>query len=285
MKRRSHRARPDRHIPLSHLERLEDRRLLAAFTVVNTADSGAGSLRQAILDANAAPNPASGVDQILFDIPGSGVQTIQPTSDPLPEITDPVSIDGYTQPGSSPNSNPVNSADNATLLIELHGSTLEFRAGLSITAGGSSIRGLVINGFSHGVLMTGTGGNRVAGNFIGTNVTGTEARPNSIGIVAESPDNTIGGTAAADRNIISGNGSGGSGFGIYVSRVAIGFEGGARTSIQGNFIGTDVTGTVAIPNHTRWRGYQHRPGHNHRRHRVGRAKPHFEQLWGRNPSR
>ena len=67
--------------------------------------------------------------------------------------------------------------------------------------------------------------------------------------MAASPDNTIGGIAAADRNVISGNGSSGSGFGIYVSRVATGSDGGARTLIQGNFIGTDKSGTVAVPNH------------------------------------
>jgi len=68
------------------------------FTVINTNDSGAGSLRQAITDAN---NHA-GLDTIDFNIPGSGVQTITPASD-LPAITDPVIIDGYTQTGASAN--------------------------------------------------------------------------------------------------------------------------------------------------------------------------------------
>jgi hypothetical protein len=62
--------------------------------VTNAADSGAGSLRQAILDANAT----GGADVIAFDIPGSGVQTIAPAS-PLPAVTDPLTIDGTTQPG------------------------------------------------------------------------------------------------------------------------------------------------------------------------------------------
>src|SRR5438132_13693046 len=64
------------------------------FTVTNTNDSSAGSLRQAILDANANP----GTDTIAFNIPGSGVKTINPTSS-LPLITDPLIIDGTTQPG------------------------------------------------------------------------------------------------------------------------------------------------------------------------------------------
>ena len=66
----------------------------ATFTVTNTDDSGAGSLRQAILDANANP----GLDTIAFDIGGVGHQTIQPLS-ALPTITDPVIIDGGTQDG------------------------------------------------------------------------------------------------------------------------------------------------------------------------------------------
>src|SRR5262249_29821477 len=67
------------------------------FLVTNTNDSGTGSLRQAILDANATTNLAGGPDVIQFNISGSGVQTISPSSQ-LPTITDPVLIDGYTQP-------------------------------------------------------------------------------------------------------------------------------------------------------------------------------------------
>ncbi|MFQ5607639.1 MAG: hypothetical protein ACE5GA_06810, partial [Candidatus Zixiibacteriota bacterium] len=68
----------------------------ATYTVVNTTDAGSGSLRQAIADANANP----GSDLIHFNIPGGGVHTIQPLT-PLPTITDPVTIDGYTQAGAS----------------------------------------------------------------------------------------------------------------------------------------------------------------------------------------
>ncbi len=64
--------------------------------VTTTDDSGPGSLRQAILDANANP----GTDTITFNIPGAGPHTIAPLT-ALPEITDPVIIDGTTQPGAS----------------------------------------------------------------------------------------------------------------------------------------------------------------------------------------
>src|SRR5215470_14040387 len=82
----------------------------ATFTVTNTDDSGQGSLRQAILDANATP----GLDTIAFNIPGAGVHTITPVTS-LDPILDPVLIDGYSQPGSSLNTDP--SGTNAVLLI------------------------------------------------------------------------------------------------------------------------------------------------------------------------
>src|SRR5262249_51549984 len=79
------------------VEWFEDRTLLSAFTVSNTADSGPGSFRQAILDSNAA---TQGSNTIEFQIPGGGVQTIAPTST-LPEIINSVLIDGFSQPGYS----------------------------------------------------------------------------------------------------------------------------------------------------------------------------------------
>src|ERR1039457_4729828 len=79
----------------------------ATLPVSNANDSGAGSLRQAILDANAT----SGLDTIIFQIPGSGVHTIVLLA-ALPAITDPVVIDGTTQPGYA-----------GTPLIELNGTS------------------------------------------------------------------------------------------------------------------------------------------------------------------
>src|SRR5262249_29551716 len=100
--------RRPRHPPSRpRLEPLEPRQLLAVVAVTTTADDGPGSLRQAILDADAAPDPSNA---ITFNIPGGGVQTIAPAS-PLPAITSPISIDGYTQPGASANTLAV--GDNA----------------------------------------------------------------------------------------------------------------------------------------------------------------------------
>jgi len=114
----------------------------ATLAVSNTADSGAGSLRQAILDSNSF----AGTQTITFNIPAEGVQTISPAA-PLPNITDAVVIDGYTQPGSSPNT--LTNGDNAVLLIELSGSSAGTGAnGLVVISGNSTVRGLAINGFN-----------------------------------------------------------------------------------------------------------------------------------------
>ena len=209
----------------------------ATFTVITTADTGPGSLRQAILDANAA----AGADEIVFAIAGSGVQTIAPNT-PLPSITGPVTIDGYTQPGASPNTNPVGQGLNTVLMIELSGAnTTQVRDGLEITAGDSVIKGLVINRFRFGAIELRTAnGNRVEGCFIGTNPAGTEALgiggvDDGVSTSADSESNIIGGDAPAARNLFSGNG------------VAVRLQ--TNNNIAaGNLIGTDRTGTSAVPN-------------------------------------
>ena len=158
------------------LETLENRLLLS--TVTNTNDSGLGSLRQAILDANANP----GSDLIGFNIVGTGPHTIQPTS-ALPTITDPVVIDGYTQTGASENTNPTGSGLNTVLKIELDGILAGNAHGLVITAGNSIVRGMVIGRFQNaGIIIAGNGDNVVEGTFIGTDTSGVLARGNAIGI-------------------------------------------------------------------------------------------------------
>ncbi|HAZ47374.1 MAG TPA: hypothetical protein DCZ55_23690, partial [Cyanobacteria bacterium UBA11371] len=193
------------------------------FLVTNTNNSGEGSLRQAILNANADP----GTEAIAFNIAGGGVKTISPTS-ALPTITDAVIIDGTTQPGFS-----------NTPLIELNGSNAGANTiGLKIAAGNSTVRGLVINRFLwDGIELSGGGNNLIEGNFIGTNAAGIAAAGNHSGIFISdgSTNNTIGGTTAASRNVISGNL-----FGVSIFTDA--------NKVQGNYIGTDVTGTLDVGN-------------------------------------
>ncbi|HEX8217915.1 MAG TPA: S-layer homology domain-containing protein [Chloroflexia bacterium] len=212
------------------------------FTVTSTADSGAGTLRQAIIDAN---NNA-GADTIAFNIGGTpgAVKTINLQS-ALPGITSPVTIDGYTQPGSIPNTVVAPGAISATLLIELNGSAAGANAdGLSITAGNSTVKGLIINRFSrHGIQLSGSSGNRTEGNFIGTDSFGTSDLGNTgSGIsISSSMTNTVGGSTAAARNLISGNGA----YGISISGTS-----GANLGnvVQGNLVGTKRDGTTALGN-------------------------------------
>ena len=206
------------------------------FTVNSTNDTGAGTLRQAILDANAN----AGTDTIKFNISGTGPHAIQPLF-ALPTITDPLFIDGYSQPGASPNTNGLGVGSNAVLMIELDGiNSGAGVTGLSVTAGSSTVRGLVINRFSlDGVHLSVSGNNVIEGNFIGTDVTGTTQASNAQrGILIEGvPDNRIGGTASGAGNVISGNN--------WVGIEILG-GGAAGNLVQANFIGTDLNGAVAV---------------------------------------
>jgi hypothetical protein len=217
-----------RYAARPNLEILEHRQLPSTFAVINTNDSGEGSLRQAILDANAHPAP----NTIIFDIRPGGVQTIRPMS-ALPTITNPVVIDGTFQPGYA-----------GRPLIVINGSEAGNVNGLTISAGNSTVRGLVINGYDGflkaAILLQTHGGNVISGNFIGTDVEGVRRVPNSVGlrITADAPQNIIGGTAAYAGNLISGSDF----WGISLSS--------NDNLAVGNFIGTDVTGIGSIPNST-----------------------------------
>jgi hypothetical protein len=256
------------------LEPLEDRTLLSTYLVTSTGDNGGlnppagagtGTLRQAIVDANAAgTGTAASQDLIQFNIPTTdpgynsttGAFSIKPLS-ALPTISDTLVLDGYTQPGASPNTMAV--GDNAVLKIVLDGSVAGAVDGLVIGVGNSTVRGLVINNFAYGtaLVLSGSGNDVVTGNFIGTDVTGESAAANNIGILTQDTSgNRIGGTSPAERNIISGNNSslpdsadGGtnpSDHGIDESNST--HSTGGDNLIEGNYIGTDKSGTFALAN-------------------------------------
>jgi hypothetical protein len=209
------------------------------YTVSNLNDTGPGSLRQAIVNANNHP----GRDTITFNIPGPGVHTISPTL-ALPPLTDEVSIDGYTQPGAS--SNTLAIGDNAVPLIELNGASAGASGtGFRLITSNSRIRGLAINRFGDSAIDVNGDGNVIEGNYIGVDATGTIARPNHSGVVISGAHNTIGGTTPAARNVISGNT-----FEDYWFSAGIRIQNDRATDnvVQGNFIGTDVTGTRPLGN-------------------------------------
>lgn len=204
----------------------------AGFVVTNTNDSGAGSLRQAILDANAA----SGVDTITFNIAGGGVKTINLTSQ-LPAITSRLTINGYSQPGSSPNS--LVGGDNAVILIELNGAFIAGTpSGLTLMADNCLIKGLVINRFAGSGIRVESGNNTIEGNFIGTNAAGTSALPNGFGLSLNiGTNNLVGGAALGARNLISGN-----------TYVGINMTNGAGNVVKNCYVGTNAAGTAALSN-------------------------------------
>lgn len=141
----------------------------ATFTVVNTNDSGPGSLRMAINAVNASP----GADTILFNIPGTGVQSILPDSHYAP-LVDPtgVFIDGLSQPGSSTGGNP---PSTCTLMVEVNGINAGYSHGFKILSPDNTIQGLIINNFEKdGIRIQGIGGNGTYNNFIYSNFIGTD---------------------------------------------------------------------------------------------------------------
>ncbi|GAB5536217.1 MAG: hypothetical protein Rubg2KO_24660 [Rubricoccaceae bacterium] len=217
------------------------------FTVTTTADAGAGSLRQAITDANAT----AGADRIEFAIPtsdsgcdGNGVCTLQPTSE-LPPITNAVVIDGLTQAGASCDAWP------ATLNVVLNGELAGSSFGLQLRSSDNTVQGMVVNGFNassvysgirieHNAGVENADRNRVFCNYIGTDVTGTQRVPNGVGVHLSGNLNHIGGPEEGQRNLISGNDS----RNIYMRDFG---SGGSNNLIRGNYIGPEVTGMKALP--------------------------------------
>jgi hypothetical protein len=206
---------------------LEDRLLLSSspFIVDTTADSGPGSLRAAILSANAQPGPST----IDFNIGSGGTQTIELTS-PLPVITRPVVLDGSTQPGFA-----------GTPLVTLDGKNAgPASTGLTITAGNTTVRDLAIDRFGgSGIVLSGAGGNVISGDYIGIAPGGAAAGNGQRGIyINGSSNNTIGGTSSGSGNCISAN---------AWSAIRID-AGGSGNIVEGNFIGTSVNGSLPMGN-------------------------------------
>jgi hypothetical protein len=210
--------------------------------VTSNAVAGPGTLRQAIIDANADANP----NIIGFNIGGSCPQTVSLiTASPLPAITDSLSIRGYTQPGASPNT--AATADDATICVQLRVSAGDSVAqGLRFTPTDVTdtfdVSGLSIGGFDDAIRIDG-GNFTVGGNFLGVAADGVTPITNGYSGIRVAASNayfattrTIGGSDVAQRNLISGNGTG------------VNLLGGGGTTVRGNFIGTTRSGSTSLPN-------------------------------------
>lgn len=257
-----------RRTPAPGVQALECRRLPATITVNTTSDAavdvGEMTLREAILvsdetvlvstltpaQQSQVSGPVGPVNTIDFDIPGQGVHQILPTSS-LPPITNSLTIDGDSQPGSSPNTRAV--GDNAVPLIELSGTDAPVTSdGLYFNGTNTSfskVDGLIINDWGHGTPLSGVdyGGNGVyinnsshdviAGNFLGTDPTGLVAVPDlRTGVIFNtSAQDTLGGTSPADRNVAAVGGA-------AVGQNAVWLHNVNGSTIEGNYLGVGANG-------------------------------------------
>ncbi len=187
-------------------------------------------------------NDTSGEDAIDFGIGTTPtVKTISPASE-LPEITEALTIDGYTQPGSTPNT--LATGNDAVHKVQLDGTNAGSGAnGLEISGPGSTVKGLVIRsfeGYCVTIASSGAAGHTIEGNFLGTTVNGSGARGNGGVRIDNAPDNVVGGTQPGARNVISGN-DGESGVSIVGS-------GATGNRVEGNYVGTSADGRSDLGN-------------------------------------
>jgi CSLREA domain-containing protein len=235
------------------------------FTVTSTADTDGSTcgptctLRQAVNANNANPPPSGTTNLIAFNIPSN-----DPGCDPVTNVctialTDclahsgnfcfglnqPVIIDGYTQPGASPNTLTI--GDNAQIKIQIIGDPAGDRViqlcsptgcGLPGDSSGSTVKGLCLGGSNHGPLIfLGSNNDLVTGNFLGVDTDGvtviSDGDPIDVSQVVNG--SVIGGTSPGARNVMASNGV----FGDILND-------GNATLVQGNYLGTNAAGTAAI---------------------------------------
>ncbi len=266
------------------VEPLEARALLASLVVNTTGDGNDPtaitlSLREAIevsngtlavsaLSAQAQAQIAgtftAGVpNTINFNIPGSGIQTISITGQPLPALTAPAVINGYSQPSASTSTPDKTEVDINNALIQIDGSALPTPPtgttydGLAITTANCQVDGLIVTGFHDaGISISGAGsqGNWLWGNFIGAlpdptngkDFEGTPALGNlGEGIRITSSNNRVGGNTPGLPNVISNNGFAGSGNPAGVG-LLIDTAGGTGNLVEGNIITANAAQGVFI---------------------------------------
>ncbi len=221
--RRQNTKKIDRAAQIERLAELEPRLLLSNFSVTNNADTGPGSLRNAITSANATPGSSIG-----FSLP-SGQLTITPAT-ALPAIAASTIIDATSQSGYG--SSPLVTLDGASL-----GST---GIGLQLSAANTTVKGLAIVDFGNiglQISASGTTNDVIQGDYFGLKTDATTAAPNKYGLTINGSGNTIGGGGTAQMDIISGNTNNG-----------IAIVGGSSNVFIGDLIGLNAAQSAARPN-------------------------------------
>ncbi len=230
---RRHEALKKKRLPFQpDLHSLERRMMPTVFTVTSVADDGgSGTLRWAIEQANSAGSSST----IDFDIGTPGSEQAIALGSALPNITEPVFIDGWTQEGSPYSGTPLIVVDGSSAGAGVNGLTL------GAGSDGSMVRGLVVTDFSAAGIEIDSNNSLVIGSYLGVDAAGNHAAANAYGVLiaAGVTGNTIGGTAAGAGNVISGNTSDG---------VNITGSGTGDNVVAGNLIGTNAAGTAAIAN-------------------------------------
>ncbi len=205
----------------------------ATYTVTNTNDSGTGSLRQAITDANAA-----GADIIVFNIPDTdpgydavnGVWVIAPASGLPYLLTGNTTIDGTTQTTNQGDTNPF----GPEIVID---GTNTIAQCFVLPSANNHIKGLIIGHFAYGIQCYGSSSfqNTISGCYLGVDYTGNAQFYNDVSVTVSngSFNNDI------FNNLISCN-----------STAGISIQDGYGNNIYGNLIGTNYLGTDSIPNAT-----------------------------------
>ena len=207
------------------------------YLVTNTNDSGSGSLRQAILNADAH----SGSDSVLFNIPlsdpnydaASGVWTIRPST--VYSITNQATVlDGTSQARfAGLDTNPLGPE------IEIDGTTSTSHYGIAISGSGNHVKGLCLHSFLQTLFVITDDSNRVSGCYLGTDASGMRRQDRQgYGITLMHCDYNILGGAGADRNVVSG---------LRANGVFIG-PGASHNQVIGNYIGVNSAGTDTISN-------------------------------------
>ena len=212
--------------------------------VCQTSTAGECTLRAALAEARAITSQHVTIN---FDIPGSGVRVIH-VSSPLPAVdngTAGITIDGFSQPGSRPNTDAL--IDNAVRLVEIVGDGPNRHDGFVVTGSSNVLRGLVVRTFRHAVAISGSAAmfNNVVGSIIGLQANGA-MEPNQrrlinaacVTIKSGANRNRIGMPGNANRNVVSG---------CPESSVNIEQEFTWKNFVQNNILGLDPKGTAARP--------------------------------------